>query len=296
MTGLRERPSDVEIDAWVANVRGPVLAHAVPRRWWKVKRTLVVGSVVGAVAAGGLAYAAVERTRTAEPPITVTGDSVVEIGKPAPGDKWLNVSVSYRCKPGEGFDLRDEGRRLVWANCDLQSFPDENDPTKIVPGPGGIQKSIPIEDVRGTDLVLKSTLTDAAIVKAEFAPTSAMSGPEAVPPSGADGKPAWVMPTYPVNEFGLTVGSIRMEVPESAYPDLIPFKLEGREVYVLKRTYILKLPMGRGEPISREEIDRSRGIRRDAQGREQFEAYEADGKTFAGWVAPELQLSACSAC
>lgn len=294
MTGHRVRPSDAEIDAWVAGARGRVLAHATPRRWWR--RSLLVGSVVGAVAAGGLAYAAVERTRTPEPPTTVKGDSVIEIGRPAPGDKWLNLSISYRCKPGEGFDLRDEGRRVAWADCDLQSFPDEKDPTKLIPGPGGIQKSIPIDKVRGTKLILESTLTDAAIVKAEFGSTSAMSGPELLPPNGPDGKPAWVIPTYPVNEYGLTVGNIRMNVPESAYPDLIPFELDGREVYVLKRTFIIELPSHPDETFSSERIDRARGIRRDAQGGERFAAYEADGKTFAGWVTPELQRLSCSAC
>ncbi len=295
MTGFRERPSDAEVAAWVSSVRGPVLAHTAARRWWKVKRSLVVGSVVGAVAVGGLAYATSEHTRTPEPPATVQGDSVIEIGRPALGDKWLNLSISYRCKPGEGFDLRDDGRRLAWADCDLQSFPDEDDPTKLIPGPGGIQKSVPVEEVRGTKLILESTLTDAAIVKAEFGSTSAMSRPEAVPPNGPDGEPDWVIPTYPVNEYGLTVGQILMDVPESAFPDLIPFELDGREVYVLKRTFIIELPARPGE-FSMEQIDRHRGIRRDGRGREQFKAYKADGKTLAGWVEPELQRVRCSAC
>lgn len=265
--------------------------HARRERRWKDLLELREESLAADPVDGD---AAVERTRTPEPPPTVTGDSVIEIGRPAPGDKWLNLAISYRCKPGEGFDLRDGGRRVAWADCDLQSFPDEDDSTKLVPGPGGIQKSIPVGDVRGTALVLENTLTDAVIVKAEFAPTSAMSSPEQLPANGPDGKPEWVIPTYPVNKFGLTVGNIRVDVPESAYPDLIPFELDGREVYGLKRSFILQLP-GRPGEFSREEVDRARGVREDEQGHLQLKAYEADGKSFAGWVDTELQRT-CTAC
>jgi hypothetical protein len=110
MTTRRERPSDTEVDLWVRDVRPHVLAHVGSRRWWRrLSRPTVALGVVGIVAAGGIAYAAVEQTRTDEAlPEIRRGSSVVEIGRPGARDKWLTISVTYRCTKGETISVRDE--------------------------------------------------------------------------------------------------------------------------------------------------------------------------------------------
>lgn len=272
MTELRERPSDAEIDAWVANVRGPVLAHAVPRRWWKVKRSLVVGSVVGAVAAGGLAYAAVERTRTAEPPTTVKGDSVVEIGRPGPDDKWLNVSVSFRCEKGERISVSAGSNELMESGCPKNGT--------VTYGERGMIGSRPVSEIRETELVVRSNLTHHYAIEASFGPRAVTVGPGRLPPEGPDGKPKWDIPTYPVNEYGLTVGSrITINTPDSAWPDLMPTTYKGQEGY-------FRTADNQGWAGTSEEVTRQRRERREQGlevGKKRYAwVYAADGKTRLG--------------
>lgn len=283
MTARRERPSDAEVEGWVIASRSSVLAHANTRRWRRrLSRPMVIGSVVGAVAAGGIAYAAVERTRIPDAPPTVRGNSFIEIGAPHPEDRWLNLSISYRCKPGERFELKDGDQRVAWADCDQQSFRDPKDPAKLVPGPGGLAKSIPVEDVVSTRLTMISTLTDAAVVDAEFGRTSAMSMPEILPPNGTDGLPAWDLPSYPVNEFGLTVGSrITVNTPYSAWPDLIPTTYRGQVAYF--RADDNRLMPGNPKEAVRMMKERER-LGLDVEGKIYRFVYAADGKTRLGKV------------
>jgi hypothetical protein len=296
MNDLRERPTAAETEAWVAHVRPVVMSRVSGRRRWRrLARPTVALSVVGAVAVGGIAYAAVERTKTPEAPPAVRGNDVIAIGRPGPDDRWLNLSISYRCKPGQGFELRDDRHVLAGATCDQQMFPDEDDPTKLTEGPGGIQKSVPISKVFGTELTLKSTLTVDVVVSATYGPTTNGRSPVQLPKADSDGRLQWKLPTYRVNEFGLTVGKILADVPESAYPDLVPYELDGREVYVRSESFTRELP-GRPEKIDRVEADLARGVRTDAQGRVLFKAYEADGKTFVGWVDSTVRRTACTAC
>jgi len=301
MTDTREQPSDTELAAWVDERRGAVMSHARRTRWWRrVSRPTVVASLAGTVMVGGIAYAAVERTRTPTPPELHTGDAVFEIGTPGPEDRWLNVSISYRCRPGERFELTDDASTIFEADCDEQSFPDEDDPTRLNPGGGGLSTSIPVEEVRGTKLVLVGTLSDNYAVRAEYGPTSRAEQAPMLPPADGDGDPSWVIPTYPVNEHGLTVGQIREGVPEFAYPDLIPVEFRGREAYLLKETFIIResgIPLDEArDKVERLDDDRRRGIRWGADGTLYQRAYAADGTTFLGWRDSGFRRLNCTAC
>jgi hypothetical protein len=273
MTGLRERPTDGEIGAWVADARGPVLAHAVPRRWWRVRRSLVAGAVVGVVAAGGIAYAAVERTRTPEPPATVTGDSVIEIGRPAPGDKWLNISVWFRCEKGERISISVGANELMESGCPKNGT--------VSYGDRGMTSSKPVGDIHGTQLVVRSTITHRFAIDASFGPRPVPTVLHGLPPESADGELQWDIPEYPVNEHGLTVGSrITMNTPSSAWPDLIPVNFRGREGYFRKIDLLAQ------EPGTPEEARRQKQERREQGlevGKKRYQwVYAADGKTRLG--------------
>jgi hypothetical protein len=272
MTGLRERPTDGEIEAWVAHARGPVLAHAVSRRWWRVRRSLVAGAVVGAVAAGGIAYAAVERTRTPEPPKTVRGDSVIEIGEPAPGDKWLNISVWFRCEKGERISISAGAEELMESGCPKNGT--------VSYGDRGMSGSEPISRIRDTELVVRSTLSHQFALDARFGPRAVSTSLHGLPPEGPDGELQWDLPNYPVNEYGLTVGSrITINTPASAYPDLMPTTLRRKPAYF--RTADVQ-----GMPNTIDEMRRQDRERREqglVVGKKRYAwVYAADGITKLG--------------
>ena len=149
MTTSRQRPSDAEVEAWVAQVRPHVTAHAASRRWWRrLSRPTVALGVVAMVAAGGIAYATVsDVTRTAEAPETIRGDSAIEIGLPAPGDRWLTISVTYRCGRGGRFAVRDDTHELLSGGC-----PEDG----VVGGHQGVSTSVPADEVDGTRLTVTS--------------------------------------------------------------------------------------------------------------------------------------------
>src|SRR4051794_38671153 len=184
MTGpRRERPTDADLANLVARSRVLVMSEVSSRRaWWRrLSRSTVALGVVGTVAAGGIAYAAVERTAE-PPPETHTGPSVVEIGKPGPGDKWLNVSVSFRCEPSESFVLRDAMSKIFSYNCHHES-------TSGDPGLGGrgVMKSVPVGDVHGMRLVMTSDLSSNYLVTATWGPRASMLEQGALPDDGRDG-------------------------------------------------------------------------------------------------------------
>jgi hypothetical protein len=158
----RPLPTDTDMAGVVLGARAVVMAEVSSRRaWWRrLSRSTVIVGAVGAVAAGGIAYAAVERTAD-QPPETHKGSSAVEIGTPATGDKWLNVSVSFRCEPGESFVLRDAKSKIFSYNCGHES-------TSSQAGLAGrgLMKSIPVHKVRGTRLVMTSDLSSNYLVTA----------------------------------------------------------------------------------------------------------------------------------
>ena len=273
MTGARERPTHAEIDAWVAGARGPVLRHAVPRRWWRVRRSLVAGAVVGVVAAGGIAYAAVERTRTVEPPKTVKGNSVIEIGTPAPGDKWLNISVWFRCEKGERISISAGANELMESGCPKNGT--------VSYGDRGMTGSKPVGEIHATQLVVRSTITHQFAIDASFGPRAVTTVLHGLPPEDTDGTLQWDIPEYPVNEYGLTVGSrITMNTPSSAWPDLMPVTFRGEQGYFRKIDSIGQ------EPGTPEEARRQKQERREQGlevGKKRYQwVYAADGKTRLG--------------
>ena len=270
MTTMRERPSDTEVATWVVDARSPVLAHAHARGWWRrLSRPLVVGSFVGAVAAGGIAYAAVERTRTAEAPPVFTGDTTVEIGAPGPSDAWLNISVVFRCDKGDRISISDDVRQLMESGCPKNGT--------VTYGERGMFKSEPVSEVVGTRLRVKSTISRVYRIKARWGPRAQDGTVSALPPDGADGKPAFDLPTYPVNEYGLTVGDrITINQPEEAYPDLQPTTYRGKVAYF--RTADQSQMAGNPAEAVRMMKERERlGLHVDGK-IYQF-VYEADGKT-----------------
>ncbi|KAA1395416.1 hypothetical protein [Aeromicrobium ginsengisoli] len=277
MTEQRLRPDDAEIAAMVAGVRPVVLRHAASRRWWRrLSRPAVLASVAGAVAVGGMAYAAVERT-TGSAPETHTGDSVLSIGKPGPKDNWLNVSVTYRCAPGESFELRDAKKEIFSRDCGTESSSEGDD------GRRGMLKSIPVDEVNGTRLVMTSDFSHDYRLTATFGPRAAMAQANVLPPTGPDGKPAWDIPDYTVNEYGLTVGAPRVSTPESAYPDLYPVQFEGREAYILKKDMLGEVAGNPTEAVRQMKERRRLGLI-DAKGNVYQFVYAADGKTRLGKV------------
>jgi hypothetical protein len=273
----RERPSEAEIAAWVADARRPALAHAVPRRWWRVRRSLVVGAVVGAVGAGGLAYAAVERARTSEapePPRTVKGDSVVQIGRPGPEDKWLNLSVWFRCEKGERISISSGGHEFMESGCPKNGT--------VSYGDRGMSGSKPIGEIRSTELVIRSTLSHQAAIEAAFGPRPVVPQFRGLPPEGPDSSLQWDLPTYPVNEYGLTVGSrITINTPDSAWPDLIPTTYRGKIAYF--RTADTQGLAGTLEEARRQTRERrEQGL---DVGKKRYQwVYAADGRTRLGKI------------
>lgn len=277
MTGRRERPTDAEIGAWVADVRGPVLSHAVPRRrWWRLSRPLVVGSVVGAVAAGGIAYAAVERTRAGVVPEIRSGNSVVEIGKPAVGDRFLNLSMTYRCRKGEKISVRDATHELMSGGCSA----DTGEAGLVSRGLSG---SRPVEEIHGTKLTVTSDISREYRVDATWGPRASMPVAQALPEIGPDGRATWDVPRYRVNEFGLTVGNrMTMNTPESAWPDLIPTTYRGEQAYFRKQDMLGEMAGNPEEAVRQMRERREQGL--DIDGELYQFVYAADGRTRLGKV------------
>jgi hypothetical protein len=276
MTSMRERPSDMEIGEWVAAVRPRVLARVGSGGWLRrLRPPLVAGAVVGAVAVGGLAYAAVERTRAPGPaPEIRHGSSVVEIGRPAAGDRWLNLSITYRCRAGERFAVRDDRHELVAGRCK------DDDGRGLTSR--GIAKSVPADDVRGTRLSVVSDLSREYRVDATWGPRRSMPMAQAMPSVGPDGVAAWDLPRYPVNEYGLTVGdSIKINTPESAWPDLLRTTYRGRVAY-FKTSEEMAMPGSPEEAVRQMKQRRALGL--DVDGRQYRFVYAADGTTRLGKI------------
>lgn len=276
MTTVRERPSEAEIAEWVAVVRPRVLARAGRGGWLRrLRPPLVAGAVVGAVAAGGLAYAAVEHTRAPGPaPEIRHGSSVVEIGRPAAGDRWLNLSMTYRCREGERFSLRDGRHELMAGRC---RDGDGRDVTSR-----GIAKSVPSDEIRGARLSVVSDLSREYRVDAAWGPRRSMPIAQAMPSVGPDGVAAWDLPRYPVNEYGLTVGdTYTINTPESARPDLLRTTYRGRVAYF--KTSEDTAMVGSPEEAVRQMQER-RALGLDVHGRLYRFVYAADGTTRLGKV------------
>jgi hypothetical protein len=276
MTTMRERPSETEIESWVAAVRPHVVARAGRRGWLRrLRPPLVAGAVVGAVAVGGLAYAAVERTRGpgAVPEIR-HGASVVEIGAPAAGDRWLNLSMTYRCREGERFSVRDDRHELVAGRCE------DSDGRGVTSR--GISRSVPADEVRGTRLSVVSDLSREYRVDATWGPRRSMPRAQAMPSVGPDGVAAWDLPRYRVNQYGLTVGdSYTINTPESARPDLLRTTYRGRVAY-FRTSEEMAMPGSPEEAVRQTEERRALGL--DVDGRLYRFVYAADGKTRLGKV------------
>lgn len=276
MTQMRQRPSELDIDAWVAQARPHVVARATSRRWWRrLSRPTVALGVAGMVAAGGIAYAAVERTRPSEPlPEIRRGSSVVEIGRPGPGDKWLNVSVTYRCKKGERILVRDETHELMSGDC-------LEDSTEVGVTSRGVSGSRRADEIHGTQLTVTTDISREYRVDATWGPRASMPMARAMPSVGPDGTANWDVPTYPVNEYGLTVGNrVTVNTPESAWPDLMPTTYKGHEAYFRTKDSLGQMA-GTPEEAVREMRERKQqGLNVDGK-LYQF-VYAADGRTRLG--------------
>lgn len=230
----------------------------------------------GVIAAGGIAYAAVELP-TAVVPEAAKGSSVVEIGNPGRTDKWLNVSVTYRCVKGEKFVLRDDVKELLSATCD------RTDQSTVEGGGtdgGGLMKSFRLREIRGSRLVMTSNLTQNYVVSAVWGERALLNGIDPLPADGPDGKPGWKFPNYEVNEYGLTVGPIYADSPQEAWPDLWPVSYKGEDAYFL--TSEMRDPIG-GTSAEQRKLDRERKrLGLDVDGKTYQFVYAADGKTRLG--------------
>lgn len=274
-----ERPSDSELEAMVARARVAVMSGVASRRglWRRLSRPTVALGVVGVVAAGGIAYAAVDRSASV-PPEAHMGPSAVEIGTPGPGDKWLNVSLSFRCEPGESFVLRDDRSTIFSYECGDESTVAESDGRGI--GGRGVADSVPADEVHGTRLVMSSDLSNNYVITATWGPRALIEMDVVLPEDGPDGKPDWEMPAYRVNEYGLTVGVPTIRTPQSAWPDLYPVTFKGQEAYFIKADMVDAIPGTPEEAKRRSEERRRLGL--DVDGKSYQFVYAADGKTRLG--------------
>ena len=278
MTSMRERPSEAGIDAWVAAVRPHVMAHVGVRRWWRrLARPSVALGVAGMVAAGGIAYAAVEQTRTGGPlPEIRSGSSVVEIGEPGPGDRFLNISVTYRCKKGETISVRDDTHELMSGHC-------REDTGEAGLVSRGVSGSRPADEIHGTRLAVVSDISREYRVDATWGPRQSMPLAQALPEVGPDGTATWDAPRYPVNTYGLTVGDgISVNTPESAWPDLIRTTYEGKVAYFRKQDMRGEVAGTPEEAVRQMQERKDRGL--DVDGKLYQFVYAADGRTRLGKV------------
>lgn len=276
---MRERPGDAAFDEMVARAKVAAMSGVASRqRWWRrLSRPTMALGVAGVVAAGGIAYAAVDRPAP-EPPETYKGPSVIEIGSPGPGDKWLNISVSYRCEPGESLAVRDDRSTFLSYDCEGEST--SSSPGLEGVGGRGVADSIPVDEVHGTRLVVTSDLSNNYLVTATWGPRAQIEMQGTLPEDGPDGEPDWAMPAYEVNEYGLTVGAPTVRTPESAWPDLYPVEFKGEEAYFIKADMVGNIP-GTLEEGKRQTAERRR-LGLEVNGKSYQFVYAADGKTKLG--------------
>lgn len=285
MTDLvQDRPSDAEFDQMIARshiqLRQSIGEGARP--WWRrMSRFTVIASIVVAGGVAGGAYAATQALFPPPPEVIAGGDSVVHLDKPAPGDKWLNVGIAYTCKPGEHFTLRNADTVIFDEDCDAMYYSDSEE------GPDGraargISKSIPIAEVDGRTLTMDSSLTRDYRIKATFGPIEVLQQ-ITLPGRGADGKVDWATPDYEVNEYGLTVGTPKMNTPEDQWPDLYPVLFEGREAYFLGKDMNRAQPTNPAGAVKYMDDMRREGLI-DDKGNIFAKVYAADGKTVLGKI------------
>lgn len=298
---VRDRPSDAEFDDMVTRGHTKIrqALRLESRPWWRRLSRLTTVSVVvvaAGVAAGG-AYAATQLLTPSPPPV-FTGNTVVKLDAPAPGDKWLNVQIAYSCRPGEHFTLKYGEQTIFDEDCDagyystdesMSGTPPGSDPGGMRPkaaGPGrgerGISKSLPMGDVHGRKLTMDSTLTNNYRIDATFGPTATLKQ-LVLPGQRADGSIDWATPDYKVNKYGLTVGVPKINTPEDQWPDLYPVNFQGREAYFLSKD--MNQPELTNPAEARANTDRQRreGLI-DDKGNMYTRVYAADGKTVLGKI------------
>lgn len=230
MTGpkARQRPADEEFDAMIASSRASLLSTVRSTRspWWRRTSGVVLGAVVlaGGATATGLAIADNQPDRAE----LRTGTTVLKLGVPKPGDKYVNVTFTWRCNPGGHFALQQApGSSLIEGDCDEMNDRGERKRTdmEVWTLGGGVLRA------RGDlTLTLKSNLREPYEFEAAYGARPIFSGPGVE--GGSDVQRAFGdPPKYRVNEYGLTVGVPKIDTATKDYPDLIPVLLNGREGY-----------------------------------------------------------------
>lgn len=301
----RTPPDDATFATALAETRGTVL-RAARRR--PARRFLPF--VAGAVVAAGVGGGAVAIIRTDVVPETPVGDSIVRIGSPAPGDRWLNLSVAFSCVGGGRLRVLDGSTELVAIDCD-RDFAEDTDEETSAPDDGGnghspsgagdgshppqavrapsratnrgMSKAVPVTDVTSDRLVVESTLDRRYLVQAVFSPTSQTALSWGVPTDGPDGTPDWQTPSWPVNEHGLTVGMPSVGAPPGVVPDLVPTWFEGRRAYFRGSDYLGTVVLDLDEAREQVRRDREEGLL-DDDGTIYRWVYAADGRTRLGKV------------
>jgi hypothetical protein len=90
------------------------------------------------------------------------------------------------------------------------------------------------------------------------------------------------MPDYPVNEYGLTVGTRNTRTPEADWPDLVPVTFHGKEAYFIKSDMVNQMAGNPEEAVRQMKERRKLGL--DVDGKIYQFVYAADGKTRLGKV------------
>lgn len=294
----RPWPSDAEFDQMIAGVQLKIqqTLRSETSPWWKKWSRLTTAAFI-VVCAGGVAggaYAA-NQLLTSTPPSVFTGNTVVKLDAPAPGDKWLNVQVAYTCRPGERFTLKNGEQTIFDEDCDANHYSTDESivvepsrsggvppdrPARQGRAQRGMFKGLPIDDVQGNSLMMTSTLTRDYRIVATFGPTVAMKH-LVLPGRRADGAVDWATPDYTVNEYGLTVGAPKINTPEDQWPDLYPMTFRGREAYFLGEDMRSQIPMDPSEAKAYKQERRREGLT-DDKGNVYAKVYAADGKTVLG--------------
>ena len=295
----RQWPSDAEFDQLISDVHAK-LRKAVQleaRPWWRKLSRLTTATVI-VVSAGGVAGGAYAATQllAPSPPQVFTGNTVVKLDAPAPGDKWLNIQIAYSCRPGEHFTLKNGAQTIFKEDCNatyysadrsMSDSQQDSDPDpESAQSAGsreaerGIAKSLPIGDVRGNTLTMTSTLTRDYRIAAEFGPTATMKQ-LVLPARRGDGSIDWATPDYTVNEYGLTVGVPKINTPEDQWPDLYPVTFHGRQGYFLGKDMNPAIPANPAAARKYDEEQRREGLI-DDKGNMYTKVYAADGKTVLG--------------
>lgn len=226
----RQRPSDAEFDAMIASTRTSLIAtlRSSTSPWWRRSTGIALG--VTLLAGGGTATALALTDDSPAEAGPRTGRTTIELGKPEPTDKYVNVTFTWRCNPGANYTLIEGGWGHFYEFCEDRD--DRGKPERRANYVYTIGRDI-LLDGGSLTLVLKSTLTEPYEITAAYGarPILPAPGVEGTTPEELK-EPYGQPPAYDTNEYGLTVGNPTIDTAPDDWPDLMPVELNGQPGYL----------------------------------------------------------------